>query len=395
MAVPVVTLKPKRAQPFFARHPWVFAGAIERVAGDPPDGAEVDLHASAGNLIARGLFNSQSKIRVRLYAWEKDRSLDRDFFRERIERAVRLRDALGVRGPGRGCRLVFSEADGLSGCTIDEYAGWLTVQFTALGIAQRRELLADVLNEVVKPRGIYVRTEKGVGTLEGLELHDGLLAGDPPPADLSIEEHGLSFLVNIAEGQKTGFYHDQRENRKAAARLATGRRVLDAFCYTGGFGLNAAKAGAASVECVDVSEPALNLGRRNAERNGLSQVTFTRADAFKFLDAQVKAEQKYGLVVLDPPKFARTRGSIPEAIRGYRQLLKQAVKLAEPGGFVVFCCCSGLITPDMLTELVSQMAGEERRDVQILERRGAAPDHPVAASCLETAYLKCFPLRVS
>ena len=395
MSVPVVTLKPKRAQPFFARHPWVFAGAIEHVDGDPADGAEVDLHSSAGNFIARGLFNSQSKIRVRLYSWDAGRALDRDFFRERIERAVRLRDTLGVRGPGRGCRLVFSEADGVSGCTIDEYAGWLTVQFTALGIAQRRELLAGVLHEVVKPRGIYVRTEKGVGTLEGLELHDGLLAGDPPPADLSIDEHGLSFLVNIAEGQKTGFYHDQRDNRQAVARLAAGRRVLDAFSYTGGFGLHAARAGATSVECVDVSESALNLGRRNAERNGLAQVTFTRADVFKFLDAQVKSEQRYGLVILDPPKFARSRGSIPEAIRGYRQLLKQAVRLAEPGGFVVFCCCSGLITPDMLTELISQVAGEERRDVQILERRGATPDHPVAASCLETAYLKCFPLRVN
>jgi 23S rRNA (cytosine1962-C5)-methyltransferase len=395
MAVPIVTLKPKRAQPFFARHPWVFAGAIERVDGEPADGAEVDLHSSAGNFIARGLFNSQSKIRVRLYLWEPDRVLDRDFFRDRIERAMRLRDTLGVRGPGQGCRLVFSEADGLSGVTIDEYAGWLTVQFTALGIAQRRDLLADVLNEVVKPRGIYVRTEKGVGSLEGLELHDGLLTGEPPPADLAIEEHGLSFLVNIAEGQKTGFYHDQRDNRQMAARLAAGRRVLDAFCYTGGFGLHAAKGGAASVEGVDVSESALALGRRTAERNGLSQVTFTRADVFKFFDAQVKDGQKYGLVILDPPKFARSRGSIPEAMRGYRQLLKQSVKLAEPGGFVVFCCCSGLITADMLTELVARVGGEERRDVQILERRGAAPDHPVAASCLETAYLKCLPLRVN
>src|SRR5947208_2049391 len=208
MAAPTVVLKPKRAQPFFARHPWVFAGAIERVVGEPADGAEVDLHSSAGNFIARGLFNSQSKIRVQLYSWE----------------------------PG-----------------------------------------------------------------------------------LAIEEHGLSFLVNIAEGQKTGFYHDQRDNRHTAARLAAGRRVLDAFCYTGGFGLHAARAGAASVECVDVSESALALGRRNAERNGISQVTFTRADVFKFLDAQVKGEQKYGLVVLDPPKFARSRGSIPEAMRGYRQ----------------------------------------------------------------------------
>ncbi|HVK10411.1 MAG TPA: class I SAM-dependent rRNA methyltransferase [Gemmataceae bacterium] len=391
---PTAILKAKRAQPFYARHPWVFAGAIDGVTGDPADGAEIDLLSSAGNWIGRGLFNSKSKIRVRLYSWEKDRPLDRDFFRDRLGRAVRLRDELGLRGPGRGCRLAFSEADGLSGCTIDEYDGFLTVQFTALGLAMRRELLADVLKELVTPRGIYVRTEKGVGALEGLELHDGLLAGDVPPPDLSIDENGVSFLVNIAEGQKTGFYHDQRDNRRAVARLATGRTVLDAFCYTGGFGLHAAKAGATAVEGVDVSEPALALGRKNAERNGLPQVTFTRADVFKYLDVQAKAERRYGVVVLDPPKFARNRSAVPEAMRGYRQLLKQGLKLTEPGGYLVFCCCSGLITPEMLTELVAQVVGEERKDVQILERRGAAPDHPVAASCLETAYLKCFIMRI-
>lgn len=395
MPPPTVVLKSKRAQPFFARHPWVYAGAIDRVEGNPGDGDEVDLLSTTGNFIARGLFNSQSKIRVRLYSWENGGPLDRAFFRERIERAIQLRDALGVRGPGRGCRLVFSEADGLSGCTIDEYTGWLTIQFTSLALADRQEMFADILNELVQPRGIYLRTEKGVGILEGLDLHDGMLAGEEPPADLTIAENGVSFLVNIAEGQKTGFYHDQRDNRQAVSRLARGRRVLDAFCYTGGFGLHAAKAGAASVECVDVSEPALLLGRMNAERNGLGQVTFTRADVFRRLEAMVCEEQRFGLVVLDPPKFARSRGSIPEAMRGYRQLLKQSFRLAEPGGFVAFCCCSGLIAPEMLTELVAQVAGDEKRDVQILERRGAAPDHPVAASCLETAYLKCFILRVS
>jgi 23S rRNA (cytosine1962-C5)-methyltransferase len=395
MSTPTVVLKPKRAQPFFGRHPWVYAGAIDRVEGDPADGAEVDLVSSVGNFVARGLFNSKSKIRVRLYCWQPEQNLDADYFRDRIGRAVRLRDALGLRGPGRGCRLVFSEADGLSGCTIDEYAGWLTVQFTALGIAERRGVIGDVLIDLVRPRGIYLRTEKGIGILEGLELQDGLLSGEPPPADLGIEENGLTFLVNIAEGQKTGFYHDQRDNRQAAARLAGGRTVLDAFCYTGGFGLHVAKAGATSVECVDVSEPALALGRRNAERNGLPNVTFTRADVFKFLGSQVQAEKRYGMVILDPPKFARSRSSIPEAMRGYRQLLKQSTKLIESGGFVVFCCCSGLITMEDLTELIAEVAGEELRDVQSLERRGAAPDHPVAASCLETAYLKCFILRVS
>jgi 23S rRNA (cytosine1962-C5)-methyltransferase len=390
-----VTLKPKRALPFFGRHPWVFAGAIDRVEGEPVDGAEVNLLSAEGDFIARGLFNSRSKIRVRLYSWEPGRALDRHFFRDRIERAVRLRDALGVRGPGRGCRLVFSEADGLSGCTVDEYAGWLTVQFTGLGIAGRRDLLADVLTEVVGPRGIYVRTEKGIGALEGLELHDGLLRGEVPPADLTIEENGLAFLVNVTEGQKTGFYHDQRDNRQAVARLAAGRRMLDAFSYSGGFGLHAAKAGAAAVECVDASEPALSLGRRNAERNGLGQVVFHRADVFRHLETLIKEGRRYDLLVFDPPKLARNRAALPDALRAYRQLLKHALRLSEPGGFVAFCCCTGLITPDMLTDLIAQVGGEEGRDVQILERRGAAPDHPVAASCLETAYLKCFILRVN
>jgi 23S rRNA (cytosine1962-C5)-methyltransferase len=394
MSAPTVVLKLKRAQPLFARHPWVYAGAIERIVGEPVDGAEVDVYSAEGIFVARGLFNSHSKIRVRLYSWDQSRPLDHAFFRERIERAVRLRDTLGVRGPRRGCRLVFSEADGLSGCTVDEYAGWLTVQFTALGLANRRVELAEILNEVAQPRGIYVRTEKGVGTLEGLELHDGLLSGEVPPADLAIEENGLSFLVNIAEGQKTGFYHDQRDNRQTVAKLAMGRRVLDAFCYTGGFGIHAAKAGATSVESIDVSESALSLGRRNAERNGLTQIAFQKVDVFRHLDQCVRDGKKFDLIVLDPPKFARSRGSIPEAMRGYHRLLMQAIRLIEPGGFVAFCCCSGLITPEMITELVAQVAGEERRDVQILERRGASPDHPVAASCLETAYLKCFILRV-
>src|SRR4051812_47329292 len=162
MTVPIAILKPKRAQTHVARHPWVFAGAIDRVEGEPADGMEVDLHSSAGTFIARGLFNSKSKIRVRLYSWKAGQSLDREFFQERITRALQLRDTLGLRSPDRGCRLVFSEADGLSGCTIDEYAGWLTVQLTALGMAERRQMIADVLNDVVQPRGIYIRTEKGV-----------------------------------------------------------------------------------------------------------------------------------------------------------------------------------------------------------------------------------------
>ncbi|HJZ54261.1 MAG TPA: class I SAM-dependent rRNA methyltransferase, partial [Gemmataceae bacterium] len=273
-----VILKPKRAQPFFGRHPWVYAGAIDHIDGEPADGDEVEVVSTAGNFVARGLFNSQSKIHVRLYSWDEGVPLDRDFFRGRLERAIRLRhDTLKLAGADRGYRVVFSESDYLSGMVVDRYGEWLAVQFTALGLAKRREMIGELLRELLGPRGIYLRTEKGIGKLEGIELHDGPLWGEPPPADLAIEENGLRFLVNLAEGQKTGYYLDQRDNRAAVARLCPGKRVLDAFCYSGGFGLYAAKAGAAEVLGVDASEAALELARRNAAANGLGQVTFTAA----------------------------------------------------------------------------------------------------------------------
>jgi 23S rRNA (cytosine1962-C5)-methyltransferase len=389
-----VVLLPKRARPFYGRHPWVFAGAVAAVEGEPADGDVVDLVSHTGNFIARGLYNGRSKIRVRLYSWDPAAELDRAFFRDRLAAALRLRAALGLDGPGHACRLVFSEGDGLSGLTVDRYDRWLAVQFTSLGLAQRKEMLAEVLAELARPEGIYLRTERGVGQLEGLELQDGPLWGRPPDGPVEIKEHGLRFRVHLAEGQKTGFYLDQRDNRRAVAPLAAGRRVLDAFCYTGGFGLHAARAGATAVLGVDQSEPALALARENAALNNLTNLTFERGDVFARLDALATAGERFGLVVLDPPKFARDRKAVDEALRGYRRLQTLAVRLLEPEGFLATCCCSGLITADMLEELLAQIAAEEKRDIQILQRRGPAPDHPVSASCLESHYLKCIIARV-
>lgn len=395
MEYPRVILRARRARPFFGRHPWVFAGAIERVEGEPADGAVVDLLSHAGNFVARGLYNSRSKIRVRLYSWSPETALDEAFFRGRLQAAIHLRTTvLGLGGPGQACRLVFSESDGLSGCTIDAYDRWLVVQFTALGLAQRREMIADILMDLVRPEGVYLRTERGVGKLEGLELQDGPLRGTAPAGPVTIEEDGLRFLVHIAEGQKTGFYLDQCDNRRAVARFCRSRRVLDAFCYTGGFSMHAARAGAVAVLGVDVSEPALQLARANAGLNGCDAITFERADVFDRLDSLVQAGERFDLVVLDPPKFARERRAIEEALRGYRRLQTLAVRLLNANGILVVCCCSGLIAMDMLDELLAQIAVEERRDIQILERRGQAADHPVSVACLETNYLKCLIARV-
>jgi 23S rRNA (cytosine1962-C5)-methyltransferase len=390
-----VILKPKRAQPFFGRHPWVYAGAIERVEGEPKDGEAVELVSSGNNFVAHGLFNSQSKIHVRLYSWDQGAGLDAAFFRDRLDRAIRLRhDVLKLNGPEAGYRVVFSEADFLSGLVVDRYGDWLTVQFTALGLAHRRAEISTALQELLNPRGIYLRTEKGIGKLEGVELHDGPLWGEPPPADLTIVENGLRVLVNLAEGQKTGYYLDQRDNRLTVAKLCGGKRVLDAFCYSGGFGLYAAKAGASEVLGVDASEVALDLARRNAGANELPNVTFECADVFNHLAALAAAGREFDVVVLDPPKFARNRAAVPEALKGYRRLHQLALRLLSKDGILVSCCCTGLITPLELEELIAQVAIERKRDLQILERRGPSADHPVAVTCPQSGYLKCIISRV-
>jgi 23S rRNA (cytosine1962-C5)-methyltransferase len=390
-----VVLKPRRARPFYGRHPWVFAGAVAAVAGQPADGEVVDVVSHVGNFIARGIYNSRSKIRVRLYAWSSDTSLDESFFRLALAQAIRLRqDILRLTGPGRACRLFFSEADGLSGLAVDQYDRWLVLQLTSLGMAQRRERIADILQQMLEPQGIYVRTERGIGQLEGLELQDGPLRGATPAAPIVITEGEVRFQVHLTEGQKTGFYLDQRDNRQVVARYARGRRVLDAFCYTGGFGLHAARQGASSVLGIDGSEAALSLAVANARMNELENVEFERADVFDKLDSLASADERFGLVVLDPPKFARAGHAVEEALRGYRRLQSLGLRLLEADGILVVSCCSGLITRAMLEGLLAQLAAETGRAVQILENRGAAPDHPVPPTCPETDYLKCLICRV-
>jgi 23S rRNA (cytosine1962-C5)-methyltransferase len=394
MSLPCVILKAKRAQPFYARHPWVFAGAVDRIEGNPADGDEVELRSQANHFIAKGLFNSQSKIRVRLYSWQEDQKLDEGFWGQKLEEAISFREAMGLRGPELGCRLVFSEADGLSGLSIDEYAGYLAVQITALGIGLRRQMLLEYLVKRLEPRGIYFRTEKGVGDLEGLQIQDELVYGVAPPIDHFIREGSLKLFLNLAEGQKTGYYLDQRENRQAAAKYCRGKSVLDAFSYTGGFGLHAAVQGAKSVECVDISQAALDLAKRNVEANGLENFTFVKQDVFRYLTEQVEKQRRFEVVMLDPPKFARSRSAVGEALKGYRRLYTMGVRLLERGGILVVSCCSGLIVLNDLIELIAQVAAQEKRDIQILEQRGAAPDHPTSAACLETTYLKCLICRV-
>lgn len=299
-------------------------------------------------------------------------------------------------GPESACRLVFSEADLLSGLIVDYYAGWLLLQFTSLALASRREMFVRLLTEKLHPAGIWLRTEKGMRELEGLSVADGPLSGETPPRPILVNEHGLQYSVDVVEGQKTGFFVDQRDNRLALARYVAGRRVLDMFCYTGGFGLNALQHGAAeSVLAIDASEPALMLARANAERNGLSdRMQFEKSDAFKALERLQERGERFGAIVLDPPKLARHGAGVEEALRGYHSLNRLAVELLEPDGILLTCSCSGHVTRDDFEGMLADVAARSRRPLQVLEARGAAADHPVSVQCPETNYLKCFVCRV-
>ncbi len=395
LAVAQIQLKPRKARPFYGRHPWVLDTAIDRVVGEPADGDVVDLLADSGKFIARGIYNSRSRIRVRLYTWHNAEALDVALWRRRLTAAVELRRQLGYNDPAGAARLVFSEADGLSGLIVDRYADWLALQVTGLGMVQRLPEIAALLVELTHPRGILIRTERGAPQAEGIELRDGLYWGEAPTGPVFIQENGLRFGVDLAEGHKTGFYLDQRENRRVAADYFRDRRVLDMFCYSGGFSLNASVNGhAASVLGYDSSAKAVALAHANAELNSAHNVRFETADCFAALDALAASGERFGGVVLDPPKFARNRQAVDEALRAYHRLNRLAVDVLEPGGILVTCSCSGHVTREDFLYMLLGVAQQTKRDLQILDQRGAAPDHPVSVTCLEGEYLKCFICRV-
>jgi len=394
VSLPRVTLGRGREGPFLGGHPWVFSGAIAKLGGDPTDGAEVDVVTADGAFVGRGLFNGRSQIRVRLYTSEAV-PLDGAFFAGRIGAAVRLRhDLLGLGDPEGACRLVFSEGDGLSGLTVDRYGPYLAVQFTSLALAARRDSILDALQDELSPAGIVLRTEKGILAEEGLELRDGLLRGTLPDQPLEIREGRLRYSVDLRTGQKTGFYLDQRENRRRAALYAKDRTVADVCCYTGGFSLAIASEGARVVG-VDTSKAALSLARHNAQRNELSgRATFVREDAFAWLGGEADAGRRYGMVILDPPRFARSRKGVRQALRAYERLNSLALRCLEPGGILVTCSCSGRVTASDFAGAVGRGAVATKRTVRFLERNGQAPDHPVSATCPESAYLKCLICHV-
>jgi len=390
-----VILRQRKTRPFFARHPWVLDSAVARIEGEPADGDVVDLMSEKNVWIARGILNRHSRIRVRLYSWDASLPLDANFWRSRFAQALQLRQELGYVAADQAARLVFSEADGLSGIIIDRFAQHIVLQANSLAAAVRLPIWIELVEQLLKPDSILVRGEPGLMKTEGVELLSETVRGSAPSGPITIVEHGIRYAVDLAAGQKTGFYLDQRENRRAAAEYMKDRRVLDMFCYSGGFALAAALLGGArEVHGYDSSEQAVRWARHNAESNGLENVSFHQQEAFQALDQLRNNGELFGAIILDPPKFTRNRYNVNEALRAYHRINRVAVDLLEPNGILVTCSCSGSVTREDFVDMLSGVAEKSRRTIQILQQRGAAPDHPVSTSCLENEYLKCFVCRV-
>jgi 23S rRNA (cytosine1962-C5)-methyltransferase len=390
---PRVVLKPRRARPFFARHPWVFESSIERVDGEPAAGEEVDVVSHDGRFIARGLYNAFSTIRVRLYRFDPG-PLDEAFWSGLIAAAARLRhEVLGLGSEQSAYRVVSSEGDGLSGLSVDRYDRWLVVQFTSLALYLRRELILRLLMHAMNATGAIVRTERGIAQKEGLPIGEGTSMGSLPDGPVAIIENGLTYRVDCRTGQKTGFYLDQRLNRLAAASYCRGRDVLDLFCFTGGFALNAIRGGASAVLGIDSSAAAIGQARQHATLNGLDGARFEEGDVFDVLSRLRREKKRFGVVICDPPKFAKRAEEVERALKGYLKLNLAAVDVLEPDGVLMTCSCSGLIGRELFADVIASVAEQSGRPIQFLEQRGQAPDHPVSASCLETEYLKCMICR--
>jgi len=393
-----IILKPREETRIRAGHPWVYDNEIAGVEGNPPPGAEVEVLDSRRRSLGSAFFNPASKIRARIYS-RIPRAADEDFFAEAIGRALVWRRRFF--DPDRqSLRLVFGEADGLPGLIVDSFVGqaeeaagskgrWLSAQFLSLGVDARKETILKALARILPSNGIAERSDAPVRALEGLPSTVGVLEGTVPRSAL-IEENGLRFGVDILGGQKTGWFLDQRSNRAAAARHAKGRSVLDAFCNAGGFGLVCAAAGATSVTCVDSSAAAVAEVSVNAARNGMSALIEAReANAFDLLHSMERDRKKFGLVILDPPAFAKNRASIEGAKRGYKELNLRALKLLESGGVLVTCSCSHWFGQDLFARMLEEAAEDSGRRMRIIEERTQDLDHPIVSGYGESRYLKC------
>ncbi len=371
-------------------HPWVYANEVAGIEGEGKNGDEALVYDSKGRYLGKGFINHVSKILVRILTGDK-RPLDEEFFTEKITLAKKYREALGY---DNNYRAVFSESDGLSGLIVDKYGDFLCVQFLSLGMDRRKDMIVSALVKVFEPAGIYERSDVAARKKEGLPLVKGPLYGEFDPRTVIIE-NGVKMTVDMENGQKTGYFLDQKENRFAIRRYVKNAEVLDCFCNVGGFSINAAAAGAKKVTALDISEKALEDVRENAMLNGFENVVTTlQGDVFEVL-RQFKAEKrKFDVVILDPPAFCKNAGEVKDACRGYKDINTLAMKTVKPGGFLITASCSHYMTGTLFEKMLSDSAFESRRKVRIVETKVQSPDHPPLMGTDESSYLKFYVLNI-
>jgi 23S rRNA (cytosine1962-C5)-methyltransferase len=393
-------LKPGREKSLLRRHPWIFSGAVDSVQGQPQSGETLDVLDANRHFIAKAAYSPVSQIRARVWTFDENEKIDADFFRRQIDTALALRSTLGffsrtssdtleLNPESNAVRLIHAESDHLPGLIVDCYADVLVLQSLTAGSEFWRDTIADILLEKTKAAAIFERSDADVRELEGLPIRNGALRGNPPER-LTIREDGLRFAVNIASGHKTGFYLDQRQNRRRIAELARGRDVLNCFCYTGGFSIHAAAGGAKTVLSVDSSADALALGRENVELNEATstELEWREADVFQALRKFRDERRSFDMIILDPPKFAATVSQAEKAARGYKDINLLAFKLLRPGGILATFSCSGGIDAALFQKIVAGAALDAGVEAVIVEHMSQGGDHPISLHFPEGAYLK-------
>ena len=393
MFIPQLRLKSDGTHRCLLGHPWIFDSELEAQRGSPPPpGAIVDVVDGKRRFIGRGYFNPNSRIRVRLLSRQPE-AIDEAFFRRRLEAAIALRRRLF--GDEKALRLVFSESDFLPGLIVDRYEDHLSVQILTLGIDVHRDMIARLLRELLEPAAIYERSDAAVRKLEGLETVSGFLGPAGAPV-VQFRENGILFEIDFTRAQKTGYFFDQRANRRMVQRFAADRNVLDCFGYVGSFALHAAAAGARSVVGVDYSADATAQAVRNAELNGAAErCEFVTANCFDQLRAWERDGRQFDVIVLDPPAFAKNRASVLGALRGYKEINLRAMKMLPPGGILITCSCSHHVSTQAFEAMTAEAASDAGRTVRLLYRGGQDADHPALPAAPETDYLKCLVLEMS
>ncbi len=392
----IVTLKKGEGRTLKNGGLWIYDNEIDRITGETVDGDLVDVHDFDDYYLGCGFINSNSKIRIRIMSRVKGQEIDHAFLTMRVKTAWEYRKTTVDTD---SCRIIFGEADFLPGIVIDKFSDVLVVQSLALGIDKMKLTILDILKELlaqdgISIRGVYERSDAKVRLNEGMERVKGFI-GEPFDTKVQIIENHVKYIVDVAEGQKTGFFLDQKYNRAAIAGLCKGARVLDCFTHTGSFALNAGMGGAREVIGVDASELGVTQATENAALNGLSDtVKFITADVFDLLPEYEKQGELFDIIILDPPAFTKSKNSVKNAIKGYREINLRAMKLIKDGGYLATCSCSHFMTPDLFAETIGQAARNVRKRIRQVEYRTQAPDHPILWAAEESYYLKFFIFQV-